>query len=147
MLTRDGNLLPGGGATEIELSIRLSKYADTLSSIEQYSVQKFASVFEEFAKIIAENSGLNAHQVLEKLVSSHCSGSTNDGVDIESGNDVCDVTEKEIYDLFLCKAWAIRYAVIAANTILRIDQMVMAKRAGGPKARNAPAAGGDSDGE
>ena len=49
-----------------------------------------------------------------------------------------------ILDLYLTKLWAIKYAVNAACTILKIDQIIMAKRAGGPKAR-APKA--DSDDE
>lgn len=143
VLTRDGTLLPGAGATEIELGIKLSKYADTLSGLEQYSVRKFASAFEQFPKIIAENSGLDANLVMEKLFTSHHAGSVNNGVDIESENDICDANEKQIYDLYLCKLWGIRYASIAAATILRIDQLIMAKKAGGPQPRDAA----DSDAE
>lgn len=46
-------------------------------------------------------------------------------------------------DVYLAKYWAIQYATNAANTILQVDQIIMAKRAGGPKAR--PAKGGDGD--
>ena len=33
------------------------------------------------------------------------------------------------------KHWGMKYAVGAACTVLRVDQIIMAKRAGGPKAR------------
>jgi T-complex protein 1 subunit theta len=35
----------------------------------------------------------------------------------------------------MVKYWAMKYATNAACTILRVDQIIMAKRAGGPKAR------------
>merc|ERR1712048_487097 len=36
----------------------------------------------------------------------------------------------------IAKMWALKYAVNAACTILRVDQIIMAKRAGGPKPRD-----------
>lgn len=65
------------------------------------------------------------------------------GVDIESDGSVCDALEKQILDLYVCKYWGLKYAVGAAATILRVDQIIMAKRAGGPKARQA--AGSDDE--
>jgi T-complex protein 1 subunit theta len=58
-----------------------------------------------------------------------------------------NAAECEIYDLLLLKHWALRYATNAACTILRVDQIIMAKKAGGPKARpqNGPMDGGDDD--
>ena len=49
-----------------------------------------------------------------------------------------------ILDLYLTKFWALKYAVNAACTVLRVDQIIMAKRAGGPK---APAQKPSSDDE
>lgn len=58
------------------------------------------------------------------------------GVDIEKPNETCNAVEKGILDLYNCKYWGLKYAVGAAATILRVDQIIMAKRAGGPKPRN-----------
>ena len=49
--------------------------------------------------------------------------------------------ENQIYDLLTLKYWALKYATDAACTILRVDQIIMAKRAGGPK----PKQGGPMD--
>lgn len=45
-----------------------------------------------------------------------------------------DTVKAEILDLFLTKQWALKYAVEVACTVLKVDQIIMAKRAGGPKA-------------
>merc|ERR1712018_874893 len=46
-----------------------------------------------------------------------------------------DAVEKQVFDLLMSKHWALKYATNAASTILRVDQIIMAKRAGGPKPR------------
>lgn len=70
-------------------------------------------------------------------------GQKNAGFDIDSENNgVCDAKEKGIIDSYLLKFWGIKYAVGAATTILKVDQIIMAKRAGGPKPR-APAGSDD----
>lgn len=70
-------------------------------------------------------------------------GQKNIGVDIEVENTTCDALKKNILDLYSCKYWGLKYAVGAAATILRVDQIIMAKRAGGPKPRQA--AGSDDE--
>lgn len=63
--------MPGAGATEIELSMKLAQYADTLPGLEQYAVRKFASALESFPKALAENSGHRSTVVLQKLIADH----------------------------------------------------------------------------
>ncbi|XP_030751616.1 T-complex protein 1 subunit theta [Sitophilus oryzae] len=134
-LSRDPRFVPGAGATEAELAVQLLKYADTLPGLEQYAVRKFATALETFAKALADNSGLKSQIVLEKVLEAHQNGQKNIGVDIESENSVCDAVEKKILDLYQAKYWGLKYAVNAAATVLRVDQIIMAKRAGGPKPR------------
>ena len=50
-------------------------------------------------------------------------------------------TSLGVYDLYAAKWWALKLATDAAVTVLRIDQIIMAKMAGGPK----PRAGGMDD--
>lgn len=70
-ITRDGRFVPGGGATEAELAVQLTKYADTLPGLEQYAVRKFANALESFPKALADNSGQKSTGVLEKLLEAH----------------------------------------------------------------------------
>ncbi|KAK4881480.1 hypothetical protein RN001_004799 [Aquatica leii] len=141
-ITRNGQFVPGAGAVEIQLALELNRYADTLPGLEQYAVRKFATALESFPKALADNSGHRATTVVDKLLEAHQAGKKNHGVDIDSENSICDVLEKQILDLYVNKMWGLKYAVGAAATILRVDQIIMAKRAGGPKARQAA---GDED--
>lgn len=70
-ITRDGKFIPGAGATEAELAVQLTKYADTLPGLEQYAVRKFANALESFPKALADNSGLKTTAVLEKILEAH----------------------------------------------------------------------------
>lgn len=144
-LTRDGRFLPGAGATEIELAKQLSEYADTLPGLEQYAVRKFATALEVFPKCLAENTGINGTEIVHKMYLAHKDASgVNQGFDIDSETaKTIDVTTNKIFDLYSLKYWALKYAVGAATTILKVDEIIMAKRAGGPKPRQP--AGSDAE--
>lgn len=63
------------------------------------------------------------------------------------GAAIKDVVEAGVLDLYLMKFWGLKYAVNATSTILKVDQIIMAKRAGGPKAPAGGGGGGAGDGE
>ena len=48
-----------------------------------------------------------------------------------------DAVQAEIFDVYATKLNALRLAVDAALTVLRVDQIVMSKPAGGPKPKSA----------
>ena len=128
--------MPGGGAVEIELSQHLSSFADTLPGLDQYAVRAFATALETFPKALAENTGINATEVVYKLHAAHKAGEKTAGIDIDAELPATiDVTTTDIFDLYQTKYWGMKYAVGAACTILKVDQIIMAKRAGGPKPR------------
>ncbi|XP_055327694.1 T-complex protein 1 subunit theta-like [Paramacrobiotus metropolitanus] len=134
VLTKDERLLPGAGATEVELSRLLTQFADTRSGLEQYAVKKFAQALEVFPKILAENAGVKAMEILAKLHAAHQEGLKNVGFNIEEdGEAIIDAEKAGIFDLFLTKSSAMRLAVGATNTLLKVNKIVMAKPAGGPK--------------
>lgn len=141
-ITRNGKFLPGAGATEIELAAQLAKYADTLPGLEQYAAHRFATALEIFPKTIVENTGSRVSELVSKLYATHKEGKKNYGFDINGeGAAVIDTVQAEIFDLYLTKYWALKYAVSAACTVLIVDKVIMAKRAGGPK----PPQGGPRD--
>lgn len=133
-ITKDGRCVAGAGAVEIELARQISSYGETLPGLDQYAVKKFATGLENFLKTLAENTGVKGNEVVSKLYAAHQEGKKNYGFDIEGeGAAVKDAKEAGILDLYLTKYWGLKYAVNAACTILKVDQIIMAKKAGGPK--------------
>ena len=60
------------------------------------------------------------------------------GIDVKDGV-VKDVVEEEILDTFEAKSWGIKLATDAVNTVLKVDQIIMSKPAGGPNMRGPQA--------
>lgn len=143
-LTRDPRFVAGAGATEIELSRRLHEFAEGRPGLDQYAINKYAEAFEVIPRVLAETSGLDATNMISTLVAAHAAGKKTAGLDIEEGA-VLDAAEASILDLLLVKHWAIRLATDAVSTVLRVDQIIMAKTAGGPKPRDMQAADANDD--
>jgi len=136
VLTKDGRLIAGAGATEIELATRIASYGETVSGLPQYAIQKYAESLEQLPRAIASNAGVKAQEVISKLYAAHQEGKKYAGVDVQAGVPaVLDSVESSIYDLYISKHWAMKFATTAACTALSIDQIIMAKPAGGPKAK------------
>ncbi|CAD6195645.1 unnamed protein product [Caenorhabditis auriculariae] len=145
-LTKDAKLLPGAGAVEIELSRQIESWGEKAPGLEQYAIKKFAHALETLPKAIAENAGMNATEVLTKLYAAHVGGQKNVGIDIWK-QELMDAIENNIYDLYAGKRSAIKLATEAAATILKVDQIIMAKQAtGGPKPRGPKPQDEDDEG-
>ncbi len=130
---KDGRLLPGAGACEMELSKRLHAFADASTGMEQYALKKFAEAFEVVPRCLAENSGLDPTKIIADLRAAHMAGDEKAGVDLTPPESAAK--NKAVVDSFACKESALRLAVDAAVTVLRVDQIIMSKPAGGPKGK------------
>ena len=62
-ICRDPRLVPGGGATEVELARQVATFGETCPGMEQYAIQKFAEALHTIPRILAENSGANGREV------------------------------------------------------------------------------------
>jgi len=131
-LCKDPRFIPGAGATEIELARKLATFADSTPGLEQYALKSYAEAFEVVPKMLAENAGLNSTEIISNLYAAHSKGNTNGGIDIETG-EIKDAFELDVFDLLTAKASAIKLATATAITLLRVDQIIMSKPAGGPK--------------
>ncbi|XVF31232.1 hypothetical protein REPUB_Repub16aG0127700 [Reevesia pubescens] len=147
-MCRDSRIVPGAAATEIELARRLKEFSFKETGLDQYAIAKFAESFEMVPRTLAENAGLNPMDIISKLYEKHASGNTKVGIDVEGGDSedgACkDSSTMNIWDLYVTKFFALKYAADAACTVLRVDQIIMAKPAGGPARRDQPA-GMDED--
>ncbi|XP_031264740.1 T-complex protein 1 subunit theta-like [Pistacia vera] len=140
-MCRDSRIVPGAAATEIELARRLKEFSFKETGLDQYAIAKFAESFEMIPRTLAENAGLNAMEIISSLYAEHASGNTKVGIDLEEG--ACkDISTTNVWDLYVTKFLALKYAADAACTVLRVDQIIMAKPAGGPRRDQAAAAAG-----
>ncbi|KAH7334721.1 T-complex protein 1 [Rhizoctonia solani] len=135
-LVKDDRLVPGAGATEIELAQRVESYGASLKGLSQHGVRRYATALEVLPNTLAENAGLDMTEVVSKLYEKHAQADGIAwGVDIESENNgILNTAEEQIYDSLSAKAWAIKLATEAAVSVLRVDSIIMSKPAGGPKA-------------
>ena len=125
-LCRDGRVVPGAGATEMALSLKLQQLADVSPGLDQYAIRAFAKALEVVPRTLAETAGLDATKMLADLNAAHANGNDKAGVNLEEGK----VDSTDIVDLLNTKTSALTLAVDAALTVLRVDQIIMSKQAG-----------------
>lgn len=145
VLSRDGRLVPGAGAVEVELARQINQFADKCPGLDQYAIQRFAQALETFPRILSDNAGLKTTETVAALLAAHQEGKATTGICVDDQGGLIDAVESGVVDLFAAKYWGMKYATAAACTVLRVDQIIMAKRAGGPKPRDAGAQDADDD--
>ena len=139
----DGRTLPGGGAVEVEIARRLRDYADSVTGREQLAVEAFADSLELIPRVLAENAGLDAIDLLVDLRAAHEAGDQNAGLDVFAG-EVVDTAEAGVVETAHAKEQAIASAAEAANLVLKIDDIISAgdlSTAGGDDEGGAPGGG------
>jgi T-complex protein 1 subunit theta len=85
-LIKDGRMVPGAGAVEIELAKRVESYGAGLKGLPQHGVRRFASALECVPRILAENAmgGAEGNEVVSRLWAKHEAGGGEAwGVDVE----------------------------------------------------------------
>ncbi len=123
----DGKYLPGGGAIEAELSMRIRNFANTVGGREQLAIEAFAKTLEVIPRTLAENSGMDPINTLIKLKASHEKGNSTHGIGL-SENAVVDMSSAGVYDPLRVKKHALESAVEVATMILRIDDVIASKK-------------------
>ncbi|ANB14012.1 Cct8p [Sugiyamaella lignohabitans] len=133
-LTKDTHLLPGAGATEIALATQIVAFGERTPGLLQHAIKKYGEAFEVIPRTLAENAGLDATDLVSKLYAAHAGTESTIGVDVDDndGTGLLDAAQNGIFDLLAAKKSAIQLATDAATTVLSVDQIIMAKRAGGP---------------
>jgi T-complex protein 1 subunit theta len=126
----------GAGAIEMHLSNEIKSFGKTITTLDQYGIEKFGEAFEVVPRTLLENSGYNVNEVLATLRSKNNSDA-NMGINIKNG-EIEDTMKLGILDHLETKKWAIKHAVNSVLTILKVDQVIVAKPAGGPTFKKPP---------
>jgi thermosome len=124
----DGVAVPGGGAPEIELAIRLKDYGQTVGGREQLAIDAFAEALEIIPWTLAENAGMDAMDVVIELKNAHAKKSGRSvGVNVLE-NKVSDMLAAKVMEPLRVKTQAIQSATEVASMILRIDDVIAARK-------------------
>ncbi|MFW5898766.1 MAG: thermosome subunit alpha, partial [Candidatus Saliniplasma sp.] len=142
----DEAILPGGGATSVELSNRLQDYAGTVKGREQLAIEAFAHSLTVIPRTLAENAGLDGIDILMEINTAHeKEGKKYHGVNLQN-EKIEDMFEAQIIEPMRVKKQAIESATEVTDMILRIDDVVASKGdggdAGGPPGGPGGAPGG-----
>eukprot|EP01013_Petalomonas_cantuscygni_P037336 TRINITY_DN68136_c0_g1_i1.p1 TRINITY_DN68136_c0_g1~~TRINITY_DN68136_c0_g1_i1.p1 ORF type:complete len:544 (-),score=188.44 TRINITY_DN68136_c0_g1_i1:114-1745(-) len=137
-LARHPELCAGGGAVEFELSERVRAVAASTPGLEQYAFGRFADAFHVVLRTLADVSGVDSGAVVDTVKARKAAGAAHPGFSVFAAGGaqaVDDVTAgpEPLLDLLVAKEWALRLAVDAVVNVLRTDQIIMAKQAGGPR--------------
>lgn len=130
---KNGKVVAGGGAAEIEAARHLRKFSESLIGREQLAVQAFSEAIEVVPRTLAENAGLDPIDVLTELKSAHDKNQKWAGINVFTGK-VMDSWKEGVIEPLKVKTQAISSATEVATMILRIDDVI----AGGKKDSNPP---------
>ncbi len=121
----DGRVLPGGGASETELSMRLGEFASSVGGREQLAIEAFTEALDVIPRTLAENAGLDPIESLVNLRKEHSDGDFAAGLDAYTG-DIVNMEDDGVVEPLRVKTQAIESATEAAVMILRIDDVIAA---------------------
>ena len=132
-VVEDGVVCPGGGATEIDLSVKLRKFAPTVGGREQLAVEAFAQALEVIPWALAENGGYDSINTLIELRGAHegAHASRNVGVNLADGK-AADMWKLKVVEPLRVKRQALTSATEVATMVLRIDDIIASKKSTPP---------------
>ncbi len=117
-------LVPGGGATEMEISKKLLENSKNISGLMQKPYKAVAFALEVIPRTLAQNCGTDVVRLLTKLRAKH---STEEGkyfgVDGNNGT-MADMHEINIWEPLMVKMQVIKTAIETSCLLLRIDDVV-----------------------
>ena len=143
LVFQDGKIVTGGGATEIELALKLRKYAPRVGGREQMAIEAFAKAIEVVPITLAENAGLDVIDTLMGLRKAHTKKGRNQhaGLDAYTGK-VVNMRSRNVVEPLRVKTQALSSATDVATMILRIDDVIASKQPEGPAPDGGDGMGG-----
>jgi len=133
---KNGKIVAGGGAIEMEIARRIKDYAKSVGGREQFAITAFAKAIEIIPKTLSENAGLDSINILARLRACHEEPDKKwFGIDVFDGK-VKNMMELGVLESLNVKAYSIKSAVEAAEAILRIDEFITAGKKETEKAKN-----------
>ncbi|KAL2021170.1 hypothetical protein VTK56DRAFT_7476 [Thermocarpiscus australiensis] len=121
-------LSPGGGATEMAVSVRLAQMAKSIEGVQQWPYKAVAEALEVIPRTLIQNAGKSPVRVLTDLRAKHAEGKSSWGVNGDTGALV-DMKEYGVWEPEAIKVQSMKTAIEAACLLLRVDDICSAKKA------------------
>ncbi len=138
---KNGKVVAGAGAPEVEVARQLRHYANSFSGREQLAVLAFADALEVIPRTLAENAGLDPIDTLTDLKAQHDKKNKWAGLDVFKGK-VIDSWKAGVIEPLKIKTQAITSASEVAELILRIDDVIAGAGKSGPPGGHMGGMGG-----
>ena len=126
-------VVPGGGAVEVGLSIFLDDFARTLGTREQLAIAEFSEALQVIPKTLAINAAKDATDLIAKLRVFHNAALKAEdeqkkelkysGLDLVNGK-IRNNLKAGVLEPTISKIKSLKFATEAAITILRIDDFI-----------------------
>lgn len=126
-LVENNKIVPGGGATEVEIAKAIRKEMGKLTGKEQLAFLAFADAVEVIPRTLAENAGLEPVEIMTALRHAHENDGRSYGINLFTGK-VDDMLKLGVLEPLRVKENALKSSLEAAAMILRIDDVVAASR-------------------
>ena len=122
------SVVPGAGATEINIAGRVRDDAAGIEGRQQLAVEAFADAIEMLPRTLAENTGMDPIDALVDLRAANDAEEGRAGI-ISSGEtgEIADPVEKGVIDPAAVKSEAVESATESATMIVRIDDVIAAE--------------------
>jgi T-complex protein 1 subunit gamma len=125
-LMLDPKLVPGGGASEMEMSGRIMDLAKSTEGTVKYPMMAVASALEVIPRTLLQNSGADPLQMLTDLRAKHSTpGNATFGVSAGRGiSEIVDMTVAGVWEPLVVKSQTVKSALETACMLLRVDDIV-----------------------
>lgn len=142
-------LSPGGGATEMAVSVALAEKAREMEGVGANVVRSVSEAMEVIPRTLVQNCGGNPIKVLTALRAKQVAHEYTWGVDGEAGK-IVDMKDYGVYESTAVKVQSIKTAIESACLLLRVDDICSATRGkgqamGGPQDQQQMMAGGEGE--
>merc|ERR1712066_128417 len=125
-LYQDPFIVPGGGATEMEIAHQLGLKAKSLSGVIQWPYKAVTAALEIIPRTLTQNCGANTIRTITALRAKHAheqEKNVNWGINGETG-EIADMAVLGIWEPLAVKLQVYKTAMETAILLLRIDDIV-----------------------
>lgn len=103
-------LSPGGGATEMAISVLLKEKAKSIEGVAQWPYKAVAEALEVIPRTLIQNAGRSPVRVLTDLRAKHAEGHHSWGIDGDQGT-IVDMKEYKVWEPEAIKLQSLKTAV------------------------------------